>query len=228
MRSLLSISLLSLALFGALALTPLLAADAAANFSTAMGSEDYTAKKKAMQELISLPKDQDDAVLSLLVGAVDDRQIGKTAISALRSRTGLSPGASRGGSGYPGYPADDSAGAWQAWLTARKAEMDLKAKAKELEKKIEKVAEKVKAADPSNPEGVTADPRAPQNLPAPTDLGGLDRIHFVNGSTLLGYIISRRTDAEGNLVSIRVAHPDGAGEESIVAELIARIDEDIQ
>jgi len=223
-------SLFLLTLFLCAVVAPIAAADSAAAsaFSQAMGSEDYTAKKKAMQELISLPKDQDDAVLSLLVGAVDDRQIGKTAISALRSRTGLSPSASRGGGGYPGYPADDSAGAWQAWLTARKAEMDLKAKAKELEKKIEKVAEKVKAIDTSNPEGATADPRAPQNLPPPTDLGGLDRIHFVNGSTLLGYIISRRADAEGNLVSIRVAHPDGAGEESIIAELIARIDEDIQ
>lgn len=212
-------------------MTPIAAADSAAAtaFSQAMGSEDYAAKKKAMQELIGLPKDQDDTVLALLVGAVDDRQIGKTAISALRSRTGLSPGSSRGsGGGYPGYPADDSAGAWQAWLTARKAEMDIKAKAKELEKKIQKVAEKEKTDAISSPDGVTNDPRAPQNLPTPTDLGGLDRIQFLNGSTLLGYIISRRTDAEGQLVSIRVAHRDGAGEESITSDLIARIDEDIE
>ena len=223
-------SLFLLTLFLCAVLAPLAAADSAAAsaFSQAMGAEDYTAKKRAMQELIGLPKDQDDTVLTLLVGAVEDRQIGRTAVSALRSRTGLSPGASRSGSGYPGYPSDDSASAWQAWLAARKAEMDIKAKAKELEKKIEKIAEKEKVAAAQDPEAVTADPRAPQNLPAPTDLGGLDRIHFANGSTLLGYIISRRADAEGNLVSIRVAHPDGAGEESIIAELIARIDEDIQ
>lgn len=224
MRTLILMSLLCWAATG------LVAADPVAVFNEAMATQDNAAKKRAIQGLLGLPKDQDDVLLPLLVKAVDDRQAGSSAISALRSRTGLQPASGRGGnSGYPGYPSADTAAGWNAWLAARKADLDLKNKAKELEKKIEKLADKV---DPDQPDddtsASTGDSRTPQKLPPPTDLGGLDRIHFANGSTLLGYIISKRTDAEGQLVSIRVVHRDGAGEESISAELIARIDEDIE
>jgi len=207
----------------------LLGADPIATFNEAIATQDYAAKKRAIEGLLALPKEQDDAILPLLVAAVDDRQASKSAVSALRARTGLQPSSRRGVGGYPDYPTGDTSSAWNAWLAARKADLDLKNKAKELEKKLEKLQDKVDpAANPGDTPTVTADPRAPQNLPPPTDLGGLDRIHFANGSTLVGYIISKRTDAEGHLISVRVAHRDGAGEESISAELIARIDEDIE
>lgn len=223
MRTLITLCLLCLA-------AGLAAADPVAVFNEAMATQDNAAKKRAIHGLLGLPKDQDNTILPLLVKAVDDRQAGSSAISALRSRTGLQPAAGRGGSsGYPGYPAEDTASAWNAWLAARKADLDLKNKAKELEKKIEKLADKVDSEHaPTDAAAATGDARTPQKLPPPTDLGGLDRIHFANGSTLIGYIISKRTDAEGLLVSIRVVHRDGAGEESISADLIARIDEDIE
>lgn len=213
-----------------LALALCAAEDPVAAFSAAMSGQDQAAKKAAIRGLLSLPKEQDDQVLGLLAGAVDDRQASQSAVSALRSRTGLAPSPKRGAGGYPAYPPEDSAAAWNAWIAARKADLDTKKAAKDIKDKLEKIDEKI------NPDAPTGDPatdggdavvRAPQKIPAPDDLGGLDRIHFQNGSTLLGYVISKRTDADGKLVSIRVVHRDGAGEESIAADLIARVDEDI-
>ncbi len=64
--------------------------------------------------------------------------------------------------------------------------------------------------------------------PPPEDLGKLDRIIFKNGSNLLCYILTRRTDADGNLLSVRIVHPDGSGEETLAAAMIARIEEDVK
>jgi hypothetical protein len=206
------------------------AEDAVANFKKAMSTQDQAEKKKAIQGLLALPAEQDDTVLTLLASAVGDRQASSSAVSALRSRTGMQPSAKRGSGGFPDYPPEDSSSAWNAWITARKADLDLKKAAKDIEKKLEKIEQKI---DPATDTSIPTDNESPnnrtvKNLPPPEDLGGLDRIHFVNGSTLIGYIVSKRTDAEGQLVSIRVVHRDAAGEESIAADLISRIDEDIQ
>lgn len=212
-------------------LTCLVAADAVAEFKEAMAGQDQAAKKKAIQGLLSLPKEQDDTVLTLLASAVEDRQAGKSAISALRSRTGLAPAAKRGAGGYPAYPPEDTPAAWNAWISARKADLDAKKAQKEIKKELEKLEDKVdgdKPAEAAAPTEEGTSVAAPKTPTAPDDLGGLDRIHFQNGSTLLGYVVSKRTDADGKLVSIRVSHRDGAGEESIAADLIARIDEDIE
>jgi hypothetical protein len=77
-------------------------------------------------------------------------------------------------------------------------------------------------------EGEAEAPKKRVNLPPPEDLGKLDRIIFKNGSSLICYILTRRTDADGNLVTVRIIHPDGAGEEILQADLIARIEEDVK
>jgi hypothetical protein len=45
---------------------------------------------------------------------------------------------------------------------------------------------------------------------------------------LVGYIVNKRTDQDGNLISVRVVHRDQGGEETLSADLIARIDEDVE
>ncbi|MBA2480987.1 MAG: hypothetical protein H0V44_10005 [Planctomycetes bacterium] len=80
------------------------------------------------------------------------------------------------------------------------------------------------AKDPAEAEA----PKKRVNQPPPEDLGKLDRIVFKNGSSMLCYILTRRTDADGNLLSVRVIHPDGAGEEILQAALIARLEEDVK
>lgn len=212
-----------------LSVTMLMAADPIAKFQAAMGTQDWAAKKKAISGLLSLPKEQDDQVLVMLIGAVDDRQASEPAIAALRSRTGLTPSPKRGTGGYPAYPAEDTAAAWNAWMAARKADLDSKKADKELRARIKDIEKEIapETAAGTETSPVSENPN-PVNMPAPEDLGGLDRIVFTNGSTLLGYVVSKRTDVDGKLVSVRVVHRDGAGEESITAELISRVDEDIQ
>ncbi len=51
---------------------------------------------------------------------------------------------------------------------------------------------------------------------------------FKNGSNLICYILTRRTDADGNLISLRIVHPDGSGEETLDAAMVSRIEEDVR
>jgi hypothetical protein len=223
-----------LALAVALAGMPALHADEAAdtaiaNFKTAMSGQDSDAKRQAIRALASKSVGNDDDVLPLLISAVSDRQGGDTAIQALRDRTGLTPPPYVGQSHYPAYPSSDDPGDWQAWLSERKKDKDTQAKIKQLEKE-EKDKEK-KSATGSSTADDTPSSSAPKSNslpppPPPTDLGPISRVVFKNGSTLLCYILTKRTDADGNLISIRVAHPDGAGEETLTADMIARIEDD--
>jgi hypothetical protein len=225
----------ALALVVALAGIPALRADdagdaAIAAFKTAMAGQDSDAKRQAIRALASKSVGSDDDVLPLLVSAVSDRQGGETAIQALRDRTGLTPPPYVGQSHYPAYPSSDDPGDWQAWLNERKKDKDTQAKIKELEKD-EKDKDKKKSATEAS-SGDSDAPTASSHAnslpppPPPTDLGPISRVVFKNGSTLLCYILTRRTDADGNLISIRVAHPDGAGEETLTADMIARIEDD--
>ncbi len=58
--------------------------------------------------------------------------------------------------------------------------------------------------------------------------GQLDRLFFTDGSILRCYVLTKRTDLEGNLTSVRIIHRDGGGEEIIDAAVVARIEEDIE
>ncbi|MDA3962366.1 MAG: hypothetical protein PF961_16385 [Planctomycetota bacterium] len=58
--------------------------------------------------------------------------------------------------------------------------------------------------------------------------GKLDRVFFTDGSILRCYVITKRTDLQGRLTSVKIAHRDGGGEEIIDATLVARIEEDIE
>jgi hypothetical protein len=200
------------------------ASDAAiAAFKSAMAGQDSDAKRQAIRALASKSVGSDDDVLPLLVSAVGDRQGGDAAISALRARTGLTPPPYVGQSHYPAYPASDDQGAWNDWLSERAKDVKTQEELKKLDKEKAKPATSaaVSSDTPPPPKAPSAPPPPP-----PTDLGPISRVVFKNGSTLLCYILTRRTDADGNLISIRVAHPDGAGEETLTADMIARIEDD--
>jgi len=79
------------------------------------------------------------------------------------------------------------------------------------------------SADAPGTATTTAD-AADEKKQVPDDLGALNRVVFKNGSSLACYILTRRTDADGNLLTLRVVHPDGSGEETLDASLIARVE----
>ena len=89
-------------------------ADAVADAQAAMASNDATAKKSALRALGSKGAGDDAAAISLLIGALSDRQGGEAAVNALKSRTGASP---KGGTWIPGKEAD-TIEAWQGWYAA--------------------------------------------------------------------------------------------------------------
>jgi len=207
------------------------AADApsVAAFHTAMGGQDFQAKKQAMQALAG----DDSIILPLLVQALNDRQVGEFALQALRSRTGLAAPTNKrvGGPGYPGYPQDDSSSSWSGWLADRTKAVEQEKLLKELKDKANKKPDKTtaKPEDPNATPDVPANPdKQPKVAAIDTDLGTIDRVILRSGGALMCYVLSKRTDADGNLISIRVAHPDGGGEEVLQADLVARLEEDVK
>ena len=197
---------------------------AIAAFKEAMTGDDAIAKRQAIAALVSKEAGDDDTVLPLLVSAVSDRQGNEPAIRALRARTGLTPPAREGASSYPGYPTGDTPADWQAWLMARTRDMETKRKLDKIDKKLDlpQAAAPVEEA-PAETAPVAPPPRIPTD-----DLGKLDRIIYKSGRTLIAFVRSKRLDGDGNLVSVRVVHRDGAGEEVVDASVIARIEEDIE
>jgi len=231
------------------------AADALAEAQAAMASSDAAAKKEALRALASKGAGSDEAVIPLLLAALSDRQAGEAAASVLKSRTGASP---KGGVWMIGKEDQAVKAWQEWWKTeqdrrqvddlAKKAKEAEKAKAAEKEKA--KAAEKAKAkvgdAKPSDDKAVEAKTTGEKPAETPTedakpveakpvkisvnpdDLGRMDRIFLKSGGSMLCYIQSRRTDADGNLLSVRIIHPEGGGEEILPAALISRIDEDIR
>jgi hypothetical protein len=199
------------------------AADLVAQAQAAMGNNDASDKKTALKALAAKSSGPDEVVIPILLSALTDRQAGEAAVSALKARTGASP---KGGTWITGKESQ-TVEAWTTWWV----DQQQKKKVTDLEKKAE-------AAKPT-----TAKPEAAADTPAvetpveakpertttvPDDLGRIDRILLKAGGSMVAYIQSRRTDADGNLVSVRVIHPDGGGEEILPASLISRIDEDIR
>ncbi len=208
------------------------------DFGQAFGSDDSTQKREAMRAVAGLGKDYDDAVLKCLVQAAGDRQTHDDAVLALRARTGLTPGLFNAGPGYPGYPVSDSGADWSTWLGARtrdkadkKQLADQAAKLKDLENKAN-AKDKPKDGDKPAPGGdaPTAggnEGKKPGGTPeqGPSDLGKPSRIIFKNGGSLVCYVIFKRVDPDGVLQSVRIVHLDGGGEETLTADLIARIED---
>lgn len=219
-------------------------------FTEAFTKGEAADKKEALRMAQSLGKDQDDVAFELLVKAVNDRQVHDEAVMALRARTGLQPTLLNRGSGYPGYPASDDASEWNNWLAARKKDKETQAKIAEGEKKLKELEEAEKnkkaddpkggkpadngspAKDPADPATASTEPgNEKPSQPAyepPSDLGRVDRIVFKTGGSLVCYILSKRVNADGVLQSVRIVHQNDGGEETLAAELIARIDEDIR
>jgi len=191
-----------------------------AALQAALASDNAADKKNAIRALSDKSVGKDEEVLSLLVGAIGDRQAGEAAVSALSSRMGKTP---VGGSYRTGIDTAKIQAAWQKAYDDWKKTQDIK----KLEKKVDKNADKIKAVATTVAEVKPTSEKSVPTAPA-EDLGKLDRVNFVAGGSLLCFVMSKRTDADGKLVSVRVVHPDGAGEETISAELISRIDEDIK
>lgn len=220
----------------------LAAGDALEDYATAMAGDDFQAKRAAIQAVASLPKDQDEKVLGLLVQAVGDRQSTEVALAALRARTGLQkPGGwVKRGSGYPNYPTTDDAAGWGAWLSGWKKDNDEKKKLSDVEKKAKELEKKAKElekkkdkkegeADPAAAAGDQAKPEdKPRIAEVAVEKGPRCRIHFKSGGSKVYYLLAKRTDADGNLLSVRVSYMDGGGTEVLTADAIARIDEDVK
>ena len=206
-----------------------------AKFDQAFTKGESTDKKEALRTAQSLGKDQDDLAFELLIRGVSDRQVHDEAVMALRARTGLQPTLMNRGNGYPGYPASDDASEWNNWLGQRKKEKDALKKTAENTAKLKALEEaekkKAEAKDDKPGEAPAAEGDKPVAKPVheqPSDLGMLDRIVFKSGGSLVCYILSKRTNADGVLLSVRVIHQNNGGEEILAADLIARIDEDIR
>jgi hypothetical protein len=205
----------------------LLAADATAEVTAlqaALASNDATAKKTAIRALSSKSVGKDAEILPLLVAAIGDRQAGEAAVNALSSRAGKTP---VGGTYRVGIDPATIQAAWQSWLEDWMKTQELKKIEKKIEKKVEKNSEKIKEVAINTAETAAAVQKTTTQAP-PEDLGKIDRVIFKAGGSLLCFIMSKRTDADGNLVSVRIVHPDGAGEETIAESLISRIEEDIR
>jgi hypothetical protein len=191
-----------------------------AALQAALADNDAIAKKTAIRALSSKSVGKDAEILPLLVAAIGDRQAGETAVNALSSRTGKTP---IGGSYAPGVDPVKVQAAWQGWLKDWQMTQDIK----KLEKKVDKNSEKIKDVAAIAAETAPVVEKTTAQAP-PEDLGKVDRVIFKAGGSLLCFIMSKRIDAEGKLVSVRIVHPDGAGEETIAESLISRIEEDIQ
>lgn len=219
--------------------------DAKAKFDEAFAKGEASDKKDALRIAQGLGKDQDDLAFELLIKGVNDRQVHDEAVMALRARTGLQPTLLNRGSGYPGYPASDDASEWNNWLSSRKKDKETQKKIADGEQKLKDLeAEKNKPADgktgkpgdkpadgtdkPADPATAGTDKPAQPAYEPPSDLGRLDRIVFKTGGSLVCYILSKRMNADGVLQSIRIVHQNDGGEETLAADLIARIDEDVR
>jgi hypothetical protein len=205
-------------------------AKAVAAYNTAFSGDDAAAKKAAAAALGSPSAGDDSDILPLLMAKVEDRQGSDAVMHALRARTGL-PAApvGEGSADRPKRPKD-----WQAWYGTWQKEQTVKADLAKAEAERAKLTSEVKelagdkapdaAADPDATDGAAAVVAA-SSKPLPDDLGKPVRILFVNGGSMRAYIQSRRLDADGNLISLRIVHAEG-GEETLAAHLIARIDEE--
>ncbi len=192
-----------------------------AALSAALAGSDLTEKKAAIRAVASKSVGKDAEVFPLLIGAIGDRQAGEAAIAALSSRAGETPK-----DGAYKNNLELTTKAWQGWYESWQKKQAIK----NLEKKVDKKSDATAAVPVKPVDGTPEAAASEKSLPAQPaeDLGKIDRIIFKAGGSLLCYIQSKRTDADGNLVSVRVIHPDGSGEETIASDLISRIEEDLR
>lgn len=200
-------------------------------YQKVLSGNDSAAKKKAVSALASGGDDADR--MPALIAAARDRQVSKFALEALQRRTGLKPAmGSRAGSGYPGHPASNSAGGWSTWWDSKKAEEAQKQEMEDIKQKAKEAEEKAQAALDGEEEEEDGEEeeevlKKKKEIPDHEKYGSLDRIIFKSGNLMMCYIVSKQVDLDGQLTSIDIVHRNGAGEESISAELIASIDENI-
>lgn len=202
------------------------AADSAAadKVKSALAGDDPYVKRDAVKTLADKSAIEDAVAYPLLVQAVGDRAAHDAAVDAFRARSGLTPPSGyMGGTAYPGYPASDDAAGYAAWVQAWTKAQAEKKKLDDLTKKPDLPAADKPADDAAATTPGTPPPRIPTD-----NLGKLDRIVYRSGRSLVAYVRSKRLDADGKLVSVRIVHRDGEGEEVIDASLIARIEEDIE
>ena len=201
------------------------AAKAIQELKTALAGNDAQAKRAALKKLSSRSLGQDSVIVPLLVGAINDRQAGEAAIAAAVSRVGKAP--PKDGIPRAGFPPEKNQAAWASWL----ADFQAKQKIKDLEKTVADGEKKKDLEVPATDVKAEAKPVEPSAetvaVTPPQDLGKADRLIFKSGGSLVCFIQSRRVDGDGKLLSMRIVHLDGGGEETLSADLISRVEEDI-
>lgn len=235
MRLLLTSCLLAFSLGGSLVAADDDAANAAiAEFNDALSGSDLGAKRAALSAVTALGKDYEVQVLEALQRGAQDRQLQRHALQAFISRTGA-----RGLSS--GARMDANLRAMSTYIAEAKRTAEIESQVSELAAENERLTEQVEgggtteagtsapaATDPENTVAVGRVTHGGSSARAEEQAGQLDRILFNDGGMLLAYIVSKRVDLDGNLTSIRIMHRDGAGEETLDAHLISRIEEDIR
>ena len=184
--------------------------DAGAQFSAAFAGNEFQAKRDAIAALTSSGQPKLD-IMRTLIGVLGDRQGGALALTTLRSLAGVS-----------NDPPD-----WGKWLEDQVLKEQVAADLKKRKEDDEK-AKQAKNAAPTEDEKPAEKAPEAAPIPLPDDLGKPDRIYLKSGGSFVGYIRTKRVDADGKLVSLRVVHLEGAGEETIAASLIARVVEDVE
>lgn len=193
---------------------------AVAAFKEAFATQDASAKKAALRALASGGNNSE--IIPLLIAQVEDRQVSDAVMATLRSRTGTGlsmDAAANGSAANPKRP-----GEWQAWFRAWQEQEKSKQDVAKLQAKVDS-RDPSRKTTPQPPAAAPVSSEPTAHRAAPDDLGKPVRIFFHGGASKLYHVISRRIDADGNLVSLRVAHPDGGGEETLAADIIARIQE---
>ncbi len=187
----------------------------------ALAGDDANEKKTAIRAISKPDVGTDEQVIPLLVFAIDDRQGGESAVIALIARTGQTPL-----NGEWKNNTRRTRLAWNNWFEKWKQGQQIK----NLEKKFDRFSRigknikpqtSIKQSAVEGPE-ITKIPKTPI---VAGDQGKLYRVVFKSGGTLLCYVKSSIVDAQGTLISVRVIHPEGAGEEIIPGDLISRIDD---
>jgi hypothetical protein len=202
-----------------LAASTLAAADPVADAKKALAGGSADEKRAALRALGSKDAGKDAEAYAVLISALEDRQAQEVAAATLAARSGESPSRS---AFRPGADPKEIAAIWSNWFSIWQKKQEVEALKKKAEKKPE--LQPIATADTPT-EATTSSDRGPRFDPKNDDLGRLARLSFTDGGSMLAYIRARRTDADGNLVSVQIIHRDGRGTETIDASLISRIDE---
>ena len=183
----------------------------------ALTGDDANEKKSALRAIAEPDIGPDDQVIPLLILAIDDRQGGESAVNALILRTGQTPV-----SGEWKNNMRTTRLAWINWFQKWKQGQRIKNMENSPETEKETQVEKNKPIQTP----VKQDAAVNRIVTiSKDDMGKFNRILFKSGGSIVCVIKEITVDGDGTLLSVRIVHADGMGEETIDAILIRQIDD---